>query len=201
MTTMTMGEALEPAAHGHAAEAHGHEEAHDVPGMNRLGLLLFMASETMLFLAMAAARFYGAGMEKGEVNLGLGLGMTAILLASSWLGYRATAAIARGNRAAFMRSIALAAVLGVVFIGAVAYEWTSAPFKVSEPYGTAFYSMTGLHVFHLFQGLLGLVGLLWLGSRGKFGPGDHWGVTAVVRFWTFVDVMWLVVVFPVLYIL
>ena len=36
---------------------------------------------------------------------------------------------------------------------------------------------------------------------GQFGPGDHWGVTAIVRYWTFVDVMWLAVVFPVLYLL
>ena len=39
-----------------AHEAVAHHEEHDRPGMNRMGLLLFMASEAMLFLAQAAAR-------------------------------------------------------------------------------------------------------------------------------------------------
>jgi len=155
----------------------------------------------MLFLAMAAARFYLAGTTKGEVNIGLGLVMTAILLVSSWLAYGAVRAISHGNRRGFVLRIALAILMGLLFLSGVAIEWTTAPFSVSEPYGTAFYAMTGLHVFHMLQGLLGLVLLLWLGIRGHFGPGDHWGATATVRYWTFVDVMWLVIVFPVLYLL
>jgi len=56
-------------------------------------------------------------------------------------------------------------------------------------------------VFHLITGLAGLLLIANLLRKGQFGPGDHWGVTAIVRYWTFVDVMWLVVVFPVLYLL
>jgi cytochrome c oxidase subunit 3 len=204
VTALTLDPAAEAVVHHSThGEAHGaeHEHEHDVPGMNRLGLLLFMASETMLFLAMTAARFYLAGTEKGEVNMGLGIVMTGILLLSSWFGYRGVKNIAKGNRTQFVLSIAAAFVLGIIFIGCVGVEWTTAPFKISSPYGTAFYAMTGLHVFHLLQGLLGMGLLIWLGLRGHFGPGDHWGATGVVRFWTFVDIMWLVIVFPVLYIL
>jgi cytochrome c oxidase subunit III len=201
MTAMTI-----EAPHGaiaHEGEAH-HEEEHDHAGMNRLGLLLFMASETMLFLAMAAARFYLTGTARpAALNVGLGLVLTAILLASSFAGYRGVGAITKGNRSGFITWIGIAAFLGIVFIGGVVVEWTGAAteFPVGTPYGTAFYAMTGLHVFHLLQGLLGLGLLLWLGVRGHFGPDDHWGATAVVRFWTFVDIMWLAVVFPVLYLL
>jgi cytochrome c oxidase subunit 3 len=204
MTALTLEPAAESALHldTHAA-AHGaeHEHEHDVPGMNRLGLLFFMASETMLFLAMAAARFYLAGTEKEHVNMPLGIAMTGILLLSSWFGYRAVKGIAKGNRKQFVLSIAAAFVLGIIFIGGVVIEWTTAEFSITSPYGTAFYAMTGLHVFHLLQGLLAMGLLLWLGIRGHFGPGDHWGATGVVRFWTFVDIMWLAIVFPVLYIL
>ena len=204
MTAMVLEAEHAPATH-HEAEAHvEHEHAHDVPGMNRMGLLLFMASETMLFLAMAAARFYLVGTgHPEELNVGLGLVLTAILLASSFSGYRGVAAIERGNRGGFVSWIGIAAVLGIVFIGGVVIEWTQAAshFPPGTPYGTAFYALTGLHVFHLLQGLLGLSLLTWLGVRGHFGPGDHWGATAVVRFWTFVDIMWLVIVFPVLYVL
>ncbi len=70
-----------------------------------MGLWIFMASETCLFLAMAAARFYLGGLDKGEVNLALGVVLTFILLTSSWLGYRATAAIEAGKRGKSMRSL------------------------------------------------------------------------------------------------
>ncbi len=47
-------------------------------------------------------------------------------------------------------------ILGIVFIGGVMVEWKSAPFTQATPFGTAFFAMTGLHVFHLFTGLVGL---------------------------------------------
>ena len=98
-------------------------------------------------------------------------------------------------------SLLLAVVLGIVFIAGVGVEWRTAPFSQDTPFGTAFFAMTGLHVFHLVTGLVGLLLAANLIRKGEFGPGDHWGVTAVVRYWTFVDVMWLVIVFPVLYLL
>lgn len=214
MTALTLEPAAETALHHDThAIAHGgeHEHEHDVPGMNRLGLLFFMASETMLFLAMAAARFYLAGTFKPEeLSLGLGIALTVILLVSSFAGYRGVAAISRGDRPKFVLWIGVAIVLGVVFTGmVVGVEWPAAahefPLTSEDPqiraYSTAFYAMTGLHVFHLLQGLLAMSLLFWLAIRGHFGPGDHWGATGVVRFWTFVDIMWLVIVFPVLYIL
>lgn len=201
MTTMPLvaeESALRVDTHAHAAE---HEEEHDRPGINRLGLWIFMASESMLFISMAAARLYLNGLVRGEVNLALGIVLTIILLASSFLGYRATGAIEQGKRRTAIFSLLLAAVLGIVFIAGVGVEWRTAPFSQNTPFGTAFFSMTGLHVFHLVTGLVGLLLAANLIRKGEFGPGDHWGVTAVVRYWTFVDVMWLVIVFPVLYLL
>ena len=212
MTTMPIV-AAEPALHvdTHAAEGHGaHEEEHDRPGINRMGLWVFMASESCLFIAMAAARFYLAGTTKGDVNLPLGIVLTLILLTSSWLGYQATGAIKVGNRRKAITALLIASLLGIIFIAGVGVEWSTAPFgkdlvppvsPQATPFGTAFFAMTGLHVFHLITGLVGLLLIANLLRKGQFGPGDHWGVTAIVRYWTFVDVMWLAVVFPVLYLL
>ena len=212
MTTMPIV-AEEPALHveahadGHAAH---HEEEHDRPGINRMGLWVFMASESCLFLAMAAARFYLNGTASGEVNLPLGIVLTFILLGSSWLGYQATGAIKVGNRRKAITALLLASLLGVIFIAGVGVEWSTASFgknlvppvsPQATSFGTAFFAMTGLHVFHLITGLAGLLLIANLLRKGQFGPDDHWGVTAIVRYWTFVDVMWLVVVFPVLYLL
>src|SRR5512140_1063756 len=96
------------AVHHEEAHAAHHEEEHDRPGINRLGLWVFMASESMLFFAMAAARLYLNGFAQGEVNLGLGIVLTLILLTSSWLGYRATGAIEKGKRGTAIQSLLLA---------------------------------------------------------------------------------------------
>ncbi len=206
MTTMPLAveeHELDVADHAETHLAH-HQEEHDRPGINRLGLWVFMASESMLFFAMSAARLYLNGFngpDKGSVNLGLGIALTLILLTSSWLGYQATGAISKGNRRRAITALLLASLLGVVFIGGVGVEWRTAEFSQNSPFGTAFFSMTGLHVLHLVTGLIGLLLVANLLRKGQFGPGDHWGVTAVVRYWTFVDVMWLVIVFPMLYLL
>ncbi len=101
----------------------------------------------------------------------------------------------------FLAALAATIVLGVLFIGGVAMEWASAEFGPGTPYGTAFFSMTGLHVSHLLSGLVVLVLVYRLGRHGSFSADDHWGVTAAVRYWTFVDAMWLLVAFPTLYLL
>lgn len=188
---------------GGALTAHVAHAPHPAkPAIDRLGLWLFIASESMLFLTLAVARFYLAGFERPEgVNLALGLALTVDLLLSSLLSYRAVTKIRSGDRAGFLSALAATIVLGVLFIGGVAMEWASAEFGPGTPYGTAFFSMTGLHVSHLLSGLVVLVLVYRLGRRGSFSADDHWGVTAAVRYWTFVDAMWLLVVFPTLYLL
>ena len=137
--------------------------------------------------------------------------LTFILLGSSWLGYQATGAISDGQpTAGDLARSCWPACWASSSSAASGVEWSSAAFGASlnppgppqaTPFGTAFFAMTGLHVFHLITGLAGLLLVTNLLRKGQFGPDDHWGVTAVVRYWTFVDVMWLVIVFPVLYLL
>src|SRR5574341_2196992 len=171
--------------------AYYHEEEHNRPAMNQMGLWLFFASETFLFAALASARFYIAGLDKPEhLNQALGLGITSILLTSSVFAYLAEAAMARGDRAACKMYLLAVIVLGLVFAGGVAIEWSTADFKASEPYGTAFFSMTGLHASHVISGV-GLLALNYrLVSRGHFSAESHWGVEASIKYWHFVDVVW-----------
>jgi cytochrome c oxidase subunit 3 len=150
-----------------AQVAHHHEEEANRPAMNQLGLWLFFASETFLFAALATGRFYISGLDQPEhLNQLLGLGITSILLTSSILAYLAEAAIARGDRAACKMYLLGTMALGLVFATGVAIEWSTAEFKASEPYGTAFFSMTGLHATHVISGI-GLLGLTYrLLSKG-----------------------------------
>jgi cytochrome c oxidase subunit 3 len=194
---MAVGE-LELEAHreGHAA----HEEAHR-PAMNQLGLWFFFLSECFLFAALLSARLFLVGFnEPREVNQALGLTITMILIASSFTAYMSECGMARGDRAAFLRYILATMFLGAVFAGGVAVEWSTAEFSVHSPYGTAFFSMTGLHASHVISGvfLLGLVALQ--GSRGHYSKESHWGVEAAIKYWHFVDVVW-VFFYPALYLI
>ena len=191
-----------------AGEVHGyggsgaHAAHHDHPSrksMNQAGLWLFFLSETFLFAALLSARFYIAGFKEPEhVNQLLGLGITMILVLSSFTAYMAETAMARGDRAAFMRFLLATIFLGVVFAFGVAFEWSEAEFSVHEPYGTAFFSMTGLHASHVISGVVMLSIVAYLSARGHFSKDSYWGIEASIKYWHFVDIVW-VFFYPALY--
>ncbi len=176
------------------------EEAHRRT-INQLGLWLFFASESFLFAALATARFYLAGSDRpAEVNQALGLAITSVLLLSSVMAYRAEAAMAEGDRAAFLRFLSATILLGLAFVAGVGIEWSTAEFKPSDPYGTAFFSMTGVHASHVISGIVILALVFNLGRRGHFSPESYWGVEASIKYWHFVDVVW-VFFYPILYLI
>jgi cytochrome c oxidase subunit 3 len=169
--------------------------------INRLGLWLFILSESTIFAALLFARIYLLGFERAEeLNQGIGLVITSLLLASSLTAYRAEAAIAHGDRETFLRNTLASIGLGAVFLAGVGIEWSQAfvHFPPSQLFGTVFFSMTGMHAFHVLTGLI-MLGLLYLkGQRGAFSAENHWGPEAVVKYWHFVDVVW-VFFYPALY--
>jgi cytochrome c oxidase subunit 3 len=176
-----------------------HEEEAHRPAMNQAGLWLFFISETFLFAALATARFYIAGLDRPEhLNQLLGVSITSVLLISSVMAYLAEAAMARGDRAACRRFMLGTILLGLVFVGGVTTEWVTAEFSVSEPYGTAFFSMTGLHASHVISGIVLLALVYRLVGMGHFSEERHWGVEASIKYWHFVDVVW-VFFYPILY--
>jgi cytochrome c oxidase subunit 3 len=59
--------------------------------------------------------------------------------------------------------------------------------------------MTGMHAFHVLTGLI-MLGLLYLNTRRGTIDAGHWGPEAVVKYWHFVDVVW-VFFYPALYLI
>ncbi len=171
------------------------------PAINQLGLWLFFLSESFLFAALMTARFVISGTDRpDELNQALGLGITSVLILSSLTAFLAESAIARGDRRTFLRYLLATIVLGLVFVAGVAFEWITAEFTLSEPYGTAFFSMTGLHAFHVVSGIVMLAMVYSLGLQGHFSAKKHWGVEATIKYWHFVDVVW-VFFYPALYLI
>ena len=114
-------------------------------------------------------------------------------------------AFARGHRrtglAIFALGLALTVLLGLLFLSLQGYEYSRQPFTpATNAYGSAFFTITGMHGTHVFVGLLVLTVVSVMAARGKFGARNHAYVSNAALYWHFVDVVW-IVLFTTLYIL
>lgn len=171
-------------------------------GNNRLGLWLFILSDSFLFGGLLVTRFYLLGGHRPELDQTLGLIVTSVLLVSSFFMNRAETAIAHGDRRSFIVGAAMTLLLGVGFlVGVIGFEWQLAPFGPEDgAAGSVFYMMTGMHAFHVFTGVLFLIVILRNGLRGHYSAERHWAVEACANYWHFVDVVW-IFFYPALYLI
>lgn len=169
---------------------------------NRLGLWLFIVSDTFVFGGLMVSRFYLLGDRRPELNATLGLIVTSVLLISSFFMNRAEVSMAHGDRKGFITSTAITLVLGVAFLaGVVGVEWQTAPFGPADgPEGAVFYMMTGMHAFHVLTGVLFLTVILLNGLKGRYTAERHWAVEAAANYWHFIDVVW-IFFYPALYLI
>ena len=183
------------------AAAHGRAEATYRPKANKLGLWLFFASETFLFAAFISSRFVILGTEQPEhLNQALALGLTILLLVSSISAYIAETAMAADDRRTAQLALTATIVLGLAFMVGVGFEFNeaAADFPVGTLYGGVFFTLIGLHAFHVLTGVLALMVVLNLSRKGHYGSTDNWPVEATVKYWHFVDLAW-VVIYPTMY--
>jgi cytochrome c oxidase subunit 3 len=194
------------------AEAHGahppvaHQSSRvDAP---TLGMLLFIASEIMVFGSFFTAYFFIRVVnenswppEGSELPVFVAGVNTAILVTSSFTMHWALQSIKRGNRAGLQAGMVLTFALGLVFLLTQAREYSRVGFAPHDnAFGTIFYGLTGLHGAHVFIGLTLLLMVTIRAFRGHFSPQHHRGVEIPGIYWHFVDVMW-IVVYSTIYIL
>lgn len=172
---------------------------------NRLGLWLFLLSDSFVFGGLLVSRFYLLGMTRPPLNQYLGLVVTTVLLVSSFFMNRAETKMALGDRKGFLLSTAVTFILGLGFVfGVVFVEWPSAAAEgltaSSGVAGGIFYMMTGMHAFHVLTGLIFLAIIMRNGRRGLYSPEEHWAVEAATVYWHFIDVVW-IFFYPALYLI
>lgn len=172
---------------------------------NRLGLWLFLLSDSFVFAGLAISRFNLLGLTRPALNQFLGLTVTVVLLASSFFMNRAEASMEHGDRRGFMTGIIVTLVLGVGFVaGVLAVEWPTAIAEGITPSanagGAIFFMMTGMHALHVVTGLIFLGVVLRNGARGLYSAEKHWPVEAAAVYWHFVDVVW-IFFYPALYLI
>jgi cytochrome c oxidase subunit 3 len=173
-------------------------------GTNRLGLWLFLVSDTFVFGGLMIVRINLLGLTRPELNQLLGLAVTAILLISSFFMNRGETLMHNGDRRGFLMNTAITFVLGLGFLlGVVLLEWRLAIHEGmtpdSGPAGATFFMMTGMHAFHVFTGLILLAIIMANGRRGLYDQKNY-PVEAAAVYWHFVDVVW-IFFYPALYLI
>jgi len=167
-----------------------------------LGMLLFIASEIMLFGSFFTAYFFARVVanppewppEPFELPLFVAGVNTAILVTSSFTVHWALQSIKRGNRAGMQGGLVLTIALGLTFLITQMREYSRVNFSPhNHAFGSTFFGLTGLHGAHVFVGLLLLTFMTIRSFRGHFSPRAHIGVEIAGIYWHFVDIMWIVV--------
>ncbi|NTW12327.1 MAG: heme-copper oxidase subunit III [Anaerolineales bacterium] len=185
-----------------------HEGSHDSyeykSGTNRLGLWLFLISDSFVFAGLLVVRMNLLGLNHPHLNQTLGLVVTSVLLVSSFFMNRGETMMANGDRKGFLNNTLITFVLGLGFlIGVVAVEWPLAAHEGITPSsgaaGAVFYMMTGMHAFHVLTGLIFLA-IVWLNGRRGLYDEKHFPVEAAAVYWHFIDVVW-IVFYPALYLI
>ena len=170
-----------------------------------LGMLMFLAFETMLFAGLLGAflvfRLASASWPPpGEPYLPIGMTWinTGILVASAYTMRRAHRAIRDGNQAGLVNGLGLTVLLGATFLGVQGSEWIRLVHYgltlQSGIYGATFYTLIGCHGVHVLAAVLWLAAVLLLAARGRFSPEWHVGVQLCKMYWMFVGGLWLVLV-------
>jgi len=173
--------------------------SNDRASRSHLGMLAFLASDTVIFLLMLVSNIY---LRRSESQNGQALPEPGRMLVFSVLLWGSSGVLAlaeqqrnRGDRLGAGALYLVTALLGAVFALAQGLEWRSlnahgGTISASLFFST-FYTTTGLHGLHVLLGLpvlLGLAVLSWTGKIGRRAPG----VAAAVLYWHFVDAVWLV---------
>lgn len=170
-----------------------------------IGMLIFLAAETMLFTGLVAAFLVlrlGAPVWPPPLQPRLPIEATGVntlfLLGSSFTMVRALRAIRRGDQAGLVRGLGLTTLLGAIFLGVQGYEWARlVHFGLtvsSGAYGTTFYTLIGAHGLHVLAAVTLLLVVLVRAKRGCFSPQGHTAVRVSGMFWHYVVGVW-----PILY--
>lgn len=171
----------------------------------RYGMILFIVSEAMFFLAFFWAFFHSSlapTVDIGAVWPPKGIEVlnpwevpflnTLILLSSGASITWAHHALVAGYRQQAINALAVTIALAVIFTGLQVFEYLEAPFTISDGiYGSTFYLATGFHGFHVFVGTTFLAVCLVRLIKHHFTKTHHFGFEAAAWYWHFVDVVWL----------
>jgi len=181
----------------------------DMPGAP--GFFFLIMGELVIFysffLAFTLERIkhpevYAAG--QAALNPYTGLGLTLVLLASSWFVVRAVEATRAGKIEQIKKNLHVALALGIMFAVAKAVgfftEIAAGHHIMADSFWGGYWMTTGMHFIHVLVGIGVMICCLYRLKNIKADPTYFTFIQTSGIYWHMVDLLW-VVIFPMFFLL
>ena len=184
-------------------------EVWKLPYRGKVGMACLIFAESAIFTIFVVAYLYYWGKSVSGPTprdvLETPIFYSICLLSSSLTIHFSARLLERGQRGAFLVLWLLTIILGGLFLYGTGQEWRRLIYEhgltiSTNLFGTTYYSLVGLHAFHVTAGLIMLSVVLFFGLAGRVGVEHAVRVDVLSLYWHFVDAVW-VVVFTVVYVL
>jgi cytochrome c oxidase subunit III len=180
-----------------------------LPARGRIGMYSLIAAEAAIFTIFVVAYLFYIGKSlsgpmPSEV-LSPPFLYTVCLLSSSLTIHFAGKTLRGGNVRSFGVWLLLTITLGALFLYGTASEWHRLIYKdgltiSTNLFGTTYYSLVGLHGFHVVVGLVCLSTVMSFTFFGAVKQEHAERIDVLSLYWHFVDAVW-IVVFTVVYVI
>jgi cytochrome c oxidase subunit 3/cytochrome o ubiquinol oxidase subunit 3 len=175
----------------------------------RVAMFGLIAAESAIFTIFVVAYIFYLGKNLTGPTprdvLAAPVFYSVCLLSSSVTIHLAVKALRRCKVGVFSMWWFATIVLGATFLYGTAAEWQRLIYREgltisTNLFGTTYYSLVGLHGFHVIVGLMGLTLVFAFALTGRVKPEHAYRVDVLSIYWHFVDAVW-VVVFTVVYVI
>jgi cytochrome c oxidase subunit III len=180
-----------------------------LPSRGRVGMASLITAESAIFTIFVVAYLFYVGKDVSGPTpkdvLEVPIVGTICLLSSSLTIHLAGRALRAAKIGAFRLWWFVTMALGAIFLIGTGREWHRLIFERgltinTNLFGTTYYSLVGLHAFHVTAGLAGILLVMVLALAGKVQAEHSERVEVFSLYWHFVDVVW-VIVFTVVYVI
>lgn len=180
-----------------------------LPSRGRVGMFSLIAAESAIFTIFVVAYIFYLGKSISGPTptdvLELPILGTICLLSSSLTIHLAVRALRNAKVGAFGLWWFVTLALGTIFLVGTGREWHHLIYDKgltvsTNLFGTTYYSLVGLHAFHVTVGLLAIALAMIFTIFGKVQPEHGERAEVFSLYWHFVDVVW-VIVFTVVYVI
>jgi cytochrome c oxidase subunit 3 len=181
----------------------------NLPRRGRVGMYSLIAAEAAIFTIFVVAYLFYIGKSlSGPMPrdvLSPPIFYTVCLLSSSLTIHFAGKSLRGGNVRTFGAWWLLTIILGAIFLYGTASEWHRLIYEdgltiTTNLFGTTYYSLVGLHGFHVVVGLLSLTTVMLFTIFGAVRQEHGERIEVLALYWHFVDAVW-VAVFTVVYVI
>jgi cytochrome c oxidase subunit 3/cytochrome o ubiquinol oxidase subunit 3 len=185
------------------------ERTWELPSRGHVAMFALIVAESAIFVIFVVAYLFYLGKSltgpTPKQVLEAPIFYSICLLSSSITIHLAVKALRAGNVGSFRAWWFGTIVLGATFLYGTAHEWHRLIYKdgltiSTNLFGTTYYSLVGLHGFHVIVGLICLSTVMAFALLGDVQQQHTYRVDVLSLYWHFVDVVW-IVVFTVVYII